>query len=357
MISYFESEINKVLKHIPSNTTQLNEQYFCDSNRKIYLIGRNEQAKELIGKITVNGIIDDFTQDVIWSGISIYKLSDINVPSIFVNCSTSISSYDVYEKIKTLNSLHKVFNVYDLIASTSSLITKPWFVSQQRSEVESNLDWWSKLYSTLADEASRKTLLDVVSFRLTANIFHMKDYTVRINEQYMEKFMEYSNEIFVDAGGFDGDTTDEFVKNYPNYKMIYFYEPSECNMQKAKKRLSGVDNIHFKPLGLSDNNESLFFNSNAGSASAVTSDCATDRINVVALDNDLKGVSVSFIKMDLEGWEVKALKGAEEIISRNKPKLAVAVYHDAKDFREISKYLLNLNPEYKIYIRHYTQGQ
>ena len=115
MISYFESEINKVLKHIPSNTTQLNEQYFCDSNRKIYLIGRNEQAKELIGKITINGIIDDFTQDVIWSGISIYKLSDINDPSIFVNCSTSISSYDVYEKIKTLNSLHKVFNVYDLI--------------------------------------------------------------------------------------------------------------------------------------------------------------------------------------------------------------------------------------------------
>jgi len=65
---------------------------------------------------------------------------------------------------------------------------------------------------------------------------------------------------------------------------------------------------------------------------------------------------VTFIKMDLEGWEMKALAGAKRHIATNRPKLALAVYHKAADFRLIHDFVSSFNHGYKIYLRHYTQG-
>ena len=60
------------------------------------------------------------------------------------------------------------------------------------------------------------------------------------------------------------------------------------------------------------------------------------------------------IKMDIEGAELEALKGCEDIIRNRKPKLAISIYHKAVDFVDILAYLLSLVPEYKLYYRHYS---
>lgn len=57
--------------------------------------------------------------------------------------------------------------------------------------------------------------------------------------------------------------------------------------------------------------------------------------------------------MDIEGSELKALKGAEKTIRENKPRLAICIYHKRMDLIEIAAYLLKLVPEYRFYIRHY----
>ena len=108
-------------------------------------------------------------------------------------------------------------------------------------------------------------------------------------------------------------------------------------------------------LGLSDSQGTLHFNADAGSASAIINGLGKS-ISVVSLDKELENEPISFIKMDLEGWEMNALRGAEITIKKYKPKLAIAVYHAAKDFRDIPQYILKLNPDYKLYLRHYTQG-
>lgn len=63
---------------------------------------------------------------------------------------------------------------------------------------------------------------------------------------------------------------------------------------------------------------------------------------------------ISFIKLDIEGAELRSLQGAGRIILRNRPRLAVCLYHKKEDYWKISCYLKSLVPEYRLYIRHYS---
>lgn len=210
------------------------------------------------------------------------------------------------------------------------------------------------MYEQMADEISRQTLIDVLLFRLTADPRYMREYRVRIKDQYFETFMDYREEVFVDVGGYDGDTTEEFVKRYPDYRKVIFFEPSSQNMAAAQNRLAGVRDVDYRSIGLSDSAGILSFNATSGSASAVQN-TGDHQIIVDTLDQ-VVDERVTFIKMDLEGWEMKALAGAQRHISKNRPKLALAVYHQAADFRFIYEYVSAFNHGYKMYLRHYTQG-
>ena len=58
--------------------------------------------------------------------------------------------------------------------------------------------------------------------------------------------------------------------------------------------------------------------------------------------------------MDIEGSEMAALRGAKDTITKNKPKLAICLYHKPQDIWEIPIYIKKILPECKIYIRHHT---
>ena len=350
----FDLTIREALNSAPSNYDLAT--YFLSSSDSItrYVIGRNDQSIEVAKAVKIDGIIDDNeTFRKKWNDIPILPVSKVPTNAFVVNCSTSISPIAVKEHLSRAG-VKNIININELIHASNGLISWPWFVKQQREDFNSHTLEWSNLYESLADQESQQTLLDVVRYRLTADIKFMQEYSVHINDQYFEDFMHLKHEIFVDAGGFDGDTTEEFCTRYPNFKKVYLFEPSSKNIKVAQERLAEFRDIEFIKIGLSDKEEILYFNSEAGSASSISKE-GNESIKVTALDCHIK-VPVSFIKMDLEGWEMKALAGCAQHIKNDHPKLALAVYHKASDFREIPRYLKSLNPRYKLHLRHYTQG-
>lgn len=326
----------------------------ANCKRPRYVIGRNDEAVAVLERISVDGVIDDYVKDIShWRGVPVCSLTSVPPEAIIVNCSTSISPVAVIDKLHSAG-LKCVLNYGDIIRYGNERFPLPWFVKQQRDDWKKNNSLWTQLYDRLEDEQSKQTLLDVCRFRLTANPEYMRNYSVRLKDQYLEDFMKYSQEVFVDAGGFDGDTTEAFCQRYPDYRSVYLFEPSPKNIAAAKERLAEWKQINFIQLGLSNQSGRLSFNSDSGSASAVSSD-GSETIEVVTLDEAVCE-PVSFIKMDLEGWELKALAGSANHIIRDKPKLAISVYHAASDFHRIPEYILSLNERYSVYLRHYTQG-
>jgi FkbM family methyltransferase len=222
-------------------------------------------------------------------------------------------------------------------------------------DLNENYSNWSNLYKKLSDNLSKDTLISLICFRMTADYFYMKNFKVSFNEQYFDDLIKSLDiQSFADIGGFDGDTTLIFSNHFPNYKKIYFFEPSTINLKKAKKNLCKFENIEFYNIGLSDKIGKESFIDNVGSASCVNVNGEIE-ILLNTFDNLIEE-KVDFIKMDIEGYEMSALKGCQQQISRYTPILALAIYHNSSDFWKIPELVLSYNSNYKLYIRHYTEG-
>ncbi len=176
-------------------------------------------------------------------------------------------------------------------------------------------------------------------------------------KQYFDVFSPVENEIFVDAGAYDGSTTLQFAKWTNNqYKKAYVLEPLSDMRSAIEQKIKDADlqNISVLEKAAWNKEEILYFKEN-DSGSKISKDGAF-AINSADIDSITGDEAVTFIKMDIEGSELKALEGAKETILRNTPRLAICIYHKPEDILEIPLYLLELIPEYKFYIRHYCSN-
>jgi len=111
-------------------------------------------------------------------------------------------------------------------------------------------------------------------------------------------------------------------------------------------------------LALSENEGEMQVASGAGS-SAITQAGTGTSVKVTTIDKFVEANElprVDFIKMDVEGHELKVLEGADETIKTFKPSLALSAYHRGDDLIKLPKFLLELNPDYKFYLRHCSPG-
>ena len=161
-----------------------------------------------------------------------------------------------------------------------------------------------------------------------------------------------AEEVFIDAGCFDADTSRQFAKwCNGEYKRILGFEPSESNYKRCLEN-NNLDHFELLPYATWNKKDTLYF-SNRGSGSRI-SDAGEITLDTESIDNALGGERATFIKLDVEGAELETLKGAERTIKEYKPRLAISIYHKPSDIYEIPELLMEYRSDYKFYIRHYT---
>ncbi len=164
-------------------------------------------------------------------------------------------------------------------------------------------------------------------------------------------------EVFVDAGCFDGLTTRQFFEWCSGKGYSYCFEPDKKNIAAIKQTMNGHKNFDIVERAVWSRTMSLAMNEKGNFATSVIESDIRDglqKIQAVAMDDILEGKEVTFIKMDIEGSEAEALRGAEKIIRDQKPRLAISIYHKSEDIWTIPQIILGYNPDYRLYLRHYS---
>lgn len=180
------------------------------------------------------------------------------------------------------------------------------------------------------------------------------------DEYFYEDFLEYEEEeIFIDAGSYDLSTTAEFFKVCKGLKKAYAFEPDKDNFKKCEKRaLKDERNLPetvLLPYGTWSSSTELHFHATADGCSRIGE--GETVIKTIAIDQAVSPQDrITFIKMDVEGAELESLKGAESTIRRDRPKLAICIYHKPEDMITLPLFIKSLVPEYKFYLRSYSNA-
>jgi FkbM family methyltransferase len=282
----------------------------------------------------------------------IKKIDEVEKDAIILWTSSG-SPLEVKNKLDAMgfqNISYLAFEKY----TTLKLAPHPFF-HDFIDDFKTNKKEYEWVYNLLEDAKSKETFTKVLNFKISSDYNFMQGFTNDHAGQYFDKELipSINNIVFVDGGGYVGDTVSEVIKNFPDYKKIYSIEPIAQNLRIAKRDLAQHPNIEFINQGLSNKEQTLYFNEEKSFSTMFGS--GTQSIEVNTLDN-LIDEKVDYIKLDIEGAEQDAIDGAMQLIQKHTPILAICVYHKAQDWHKIPKKVLAINPNYKVYLRHYMEG-
>ena len=213
----------------------------------------------------------------------------------------------------------------------------------------SNLPALKDFYDSLIDEESRKTFrgywLGNVANRLD-KIHHSN------NSHYMTPgFIPERGAIVIDGGSYDGGTCLRFVER--GFK-VYGFEPDknifDLAAQVAKKNHFVVENV-----GLGSYKHMANYIPQVGGSTHLDEN-GSETAQIITRDEYVREKNlprVDFIKLDVEGSELDALRGAVTTIACFKPILAICVYHKWDDFWTLMNFVKALNPTYEFALRQY----
>ncbi|MEW6415507.1 MAG: FkbM family methyltransferase [Pseudomonadota bacterium] len=319
-----------------------------------YLFGINEFSRRIADAIEVDGFIDDYAQETLHAGKPVLRLAEVPKDAWVVSCVTNARPTTAMRRIQACG-IENYLDYFAFAQASRGRIRSIPAIEDTVIDYREHAEKYSWVRRVLEDEESRRVFDDVMNFRLSGDLRAMARFDYAAERQYFEAFCELAHgEVFVDGGGYDGFTTLEFARRCPAYARIHFFEPVEAAMQTARAKLEGLGNVVYHSVGLFDAKAALPFDANAGSASRISED-GEGVIHVDRLD-DVVPDRVSFVKLDLEGVEVQALRGMRRHIVEDAPKLAVAVYHHPSDLWRIPEFVLGLRSDYAVYLRHYTES-
>ena len=248
---------------------------------------------------------------------------------------------EIIESIKTLSKRHKV--IMPSVPVFGDNIFNKTFLEKHLPEIE-------EAYSHLADEKSKKVFENIIRFQITGNL----DYCFECETDKDDAFSILNlgeNESFLDLGAYRGDTVAEFLKYAKSYDKILAIEPDKKTFKKLQINCENIENCTMLNNAIWSENSTLTFDGNKGRGASLKTD--GDEISAICVDYIFKKYgNFTYLNIDIEGAEGEMLKGAKNALLQ-KPKLCMAVYHKSEDIFDLVNKITEINPDYKIHLRHH----
>ncbi|MGA3172244.1 MAG: FkbM family methyltransferase [Chthoniobacteraceae bacterium] len=216
-----------------------------------------------------------------------------------------------------------------------------------------------RLFGFWTDDASRAEYLAQLQWRTTLDPEVLGGQCPPADTLFAPDLISLTDhESFVDCGAFDGDTLAQFLaRTKGRFKSIAAFEPDALNFARLEKLAADLPGgqpatVHLfqNALGSAPGRTRFDFTGTVGS----TLGSGEGWVEVVTLDQTAGAFAPTFIKMDIEGSEPEAIRGASEIIRRHQPILAVCLYHATRHLWEIPLLIKDLLPAYRLYLRRYS---
>lgn len=214
-----------------------------------------------------------------------------------------------------------------------------------------------EVYECFIDNKSREIFIENITAHLSRDYSNCGKNEDNMYDQYFPKDInaEKGYSVFIDCGGFIGDTVEQLM-NYTSPSKVVSFEPFLDNYKRLcqsvkKYNLKNTEFILFNNA-VSDKIGTMTFKTGTGSGTISKDGDIT--ITTVSVDDVLRGLQPTFIKMDIEGEELKALNGIKETIKNSSPDMAICVYHNIDHLWEIPLFIRSLNNEYSFYLRNYN---
>ena len=215
---------------------------------------------------------------------------------------------------------------------------------------------WIYLSTKVTDKFSRNSILAFLKSMENKSYDEIIPYIIPFEFEGFNKFSNHfsfvpnDEEIYVDIGAYDGDSIAKFIECTPTgkFKSIHAFEPNQSSYSKLSLMKQWIPNLLTYKLAASNVNSSLKFNQDGGSMAArihkeddINHKINIVTINAVKLDDVLE--DVTFMKIDVEGFEADVLEGASRLIQKCKPTMIVDTYHHANDAIKIYEKVLDIH--------------
>jgi FkbM family methyltransferase len=191
------------------------------------------------------------------------------------------------------------------------------------------IKWIFKLYDSSNTNSDLKFISNSVNYgnyllgKGTTSILPQKEVDL------IKNFLSENLDIVFDIGANVGEYSDLLLKNF-NIKNLYLFEPSYKSFQELIDKFRNTHNLTILNFGLSDKTKQvpLFANYEGSTGSSVykrrldhfnTTFTEQEKIDLIKFDDfylkEIKGKSIDFMKLDIEGHEYFALEGMKKCIN------------------------------------------
>lgn len=333
---------------------------------RVAIYGAGEYGKKLYKMIQKKR--PDIKVVCFFDGKATGKAEDIEIYSI--EDVKQYSNIFDFVLIASLSNSSTMSAVLDFLGIENHFIVKGFKKLKKKSYLNENIKY-KEVRKKLNSKESKKVYELIVKGFLCKHCFenlskYLKRESIKSGSNTKEQYFDFINKkainTVISGGVYDGGNTIQFLNRLPNIEKIYGFEPMYNNFKVdlQDKIINQSKKVEIIEKGLFETSTEVpFMKFKGGSGSRIhgQNNGNSNTIEVISIDdfvNDKKIKKLDFIKMDIEGSELSALKGAEKTILKDRPQMAISIYHSYNELFDIPLYLYDLLENYKYEVYHYN---